>query len=324
MTQSLNNLPAQNNNATTTGNTDVVDTEMADTAEDGITIAQQEDYLPAAGGDEDMIDTEQGQLWNNEGAIEEEEDVEIGAEEVPDDQEQADEGENATEDVDEGQGTEEEGEDETDDNEDEDKDEDDIDTADERGDTRQSHQHEEQATRNSKKVPLLATSRGTGASVTKGLRRDIIPKRNPITLKKRYISTHMAQQIIPSGTTNPSSDPPTVTIRIFQANVDKGKEAHSAALRLAFLEGYSVVILQEPNTSYNKQKQLCRTQYHPGFLCFSPVDSWSTNDTRPRVMTYVKIDSKIQAEQISPTKHRDLLWVRVNGVTILNIYNRPE
>ncbi|KAM3485829.1 hypothetical protein MY3957_009887, partial [Beauveria namnaoensis] len=115
-----------------------------------------------------------------------------------------------------------------------------------------------------------------------------------------------------------------VTIRIFQANVDKGKEAHSAALQLAFLEGYNVVILQEPNTSCNKQKQPCRTQYHPSFLCFSPVDSWSNIDTRPRVMTYVKIDSKIQAEQISPAKHRDLLWVRVNGVTILNIYNRPE
>lgn len=198
MAQSLDNLPAQNNNATTTRNTDVVDTEMANTAEHGITIAQQEDYLPAIGEDEDMIDTEQEQLRNNEGAIEEEEeDVEIRAEEVPDDQEQADEGENATE---------EEGDDETDDNEDEDEDDNDI--ADERGDTRQSHQHEEQATSNSKKVPLLATSRGTGALVTKGLRRDIIPKRHPITLKKRYISTHMAQQIIPSGTTNPSSDPP--------------------------------------------------------------------------------------------------------------------
>ena len=115
-----------------------------------------------------------------------------------------------------------------------------------------------------------------------------------------------------------------VTIKVFQANVDKGKEAHSAALQLAFLEGYNVVILQEPSTSYNKQKQLCRTHYHPGFLCFSPVDSWSNNDTRPRVMTYVKIDSKIQAEQITPAKHRDLLWVRVNGITILNIYNRPE
>ncbi|OAA34233.1 reverse transcriptase [Beauveria brongniartii RCEF 3172] len=358
MTQSLNNPPAQNNNATTTGNTDIVDIEMADTAEDGITIAQQEDYLPAVGGDEDMIDTEQEQLWNNEGAIEEEEDVEIGVEELPDDQEPANEGENATEDVDEGEGTEEEGEDETDDNEDEDKDEDDNHIADERGDTRQSHQHEEQATSNSKKVPLLATSRRTGASVTKGLRRDIIPKRNPITLKKRYISTHMAQQIIPSGTTNPSSDPPTgdvilartsprhsppssppqearrrdqsppkrrMTTRIFQANVDKGKEAHSAALQLAFLEGYSVVILQEPNTSYNKQKQLCRTQYHPGFLCFSPVDSWSTNDTRPRVMTYVKIDSKIQAEQISPTNTETFCGPEVKDtLKALEEWNPPE
>ncbi|KAM3502786.1 hypothetical protein MY11210_008956 [Beauveria gryllotalpidicola] len=95
-----------------------------------------------------------------------------------------------------------------------------------------------------------------------------------------------------------------LTIKIFQANVDKGKEAHSAALQLAFLEGFNV--------------------YHPGFLCFSPVDSWSDNDTRPRVMTYVKIDNKLQAERITPIRHRDLLWVRVNGITILNVYNRPE
>lgn len=120
------------------------------------------------------------------------------------------------------------------------------------------------------------------------------------------------------------TNPQSVTIKIFQANVDKGKEAHSAALQLAFLGGYNVVILQEPNTSYNKQKKLCRTQYQPGFLCFSPVDSWHNKDTRPRVMTYVKIDHKIQAEQITPAKHRDLLWVRVNGITILNLYNRPE
>ncbi|KAM3517243.1 hypothetical protein MY4038_010325, partial [Beauveria bassiana] len=42
----------QNNNATTTGNTDEVVTEMSDTVEDGITIPQQEVYLPAVGGDE--------------------------------------------------------------------------------------------------------------------------------------------------------------------------------------------------------------------------------------------------------------------------------
>lgn len=41
-------------------------------------------------------------------------------------------------------------------------------------------------------------------------------------------------------------------------------------------------------------------------------------------MTYVKIDNKIQAEQVTPAKHQDLLWVRVNGVTVLNVYNRPE
>lgn len=115
-----------------------------------------------------------------------------------------------------------------------------------------------------------------------------------------------------------------VTIKIFQANVDKCQESHSAALNLAYTEGFNVVILQEPNTSFNQQKGLCRTQHHPGFTCFSPVDHWNSNDTRPRVMTYVKIDKSIRAEQLAPTRHRDLLWVRVNDTTILNIYNRPE
>ena len=98
--------------------------------------------------------------------------------------------------------------------------------------------------------------------------------------------------------------PPKTTLKIFQANVDKGEEAHSAALQLAFQEGYNIVLIQEPNTSYNAHKDLCRTQHHPGFLCFSPVDSWNNNLTRPRVLTYVRIDRKIHAEQLLPARHR--------------------
>ncbi|KAM3526957.1 hypothetical protein MY4038_006573 [Beauveria bassiana] len=84
MTQSLDNLRTQNNQATTTGNMEEVDTEMADTAEeDDITTPPQEDPLPALGGEEDMRDIEQEQLQNNTCAIEEEEGIENGrAEEV--------------------------------------------------------------------------------------------------------------------------------------------------------------------------------------------------------------------------------------------------
>jgi hypothetical protein len=59
---------------------------------------------------------------------------------------------------------------------------------------------------------------------------------------------------------------PKTTLKIFQANVDKGEGAHSAALQPVFQEGYNIVLIQEPNTSYNTQKSLCRTQHHPGFL----------------------------------------------------------
>ncbi|EFZ03294.1 Reverse transcriptase [Metarhizium robertsii ARSEF 23] len=38
----------------------------------------------------------------------------------------------------------------------------------------------------------------------------------------------------------------------------------------------------------------------------------------------IEVHRKIHAEQLLPARHRDLLWVQVNGTTILNIYNRPE
>ncbi|KAM3454106.1 hypothetical protein NHJ6243_008968 [Beauveria neobassiana] len=318
ITQPLDNSQAHNNEATTNSSMDEVDTEMADTTEEDVTTTPQEDCLPALGGDEDIRDTEQEQPQNNEGVIEEE-DTELGrAEEAPDSQEDLERGGKETGNTAKHEATEEEEEVESDNSEDEN--DDDNDDDDNNTGTQQNHQHEEQPATNPKNVPRITLIRGTEAPATKGLRGRIISR--PTLLKKKYISADMARQIIPSETTNPSSDAPAE--QEILANVDKGKEAHSAALQLAFLEGYNVVILQEPNTSYNKQKKLCRTQYHPSFLCFSPVDSWHNNDTRPRVMTYVKIDCKIQAEQITPTKHRDLLWVRVNGITILTLHNRPE
>jgi hypothetical protein len=56
------------------------------------------------------------------------------------------------------------------------------------------------------------------------------------------------------------------TLKIFQANVDKGEGAHCAALQLAFQEGYNIVLIQEPNTSYNAQKARC-----PSNQFFQPI-----------------------------------------------------
>lgn len=114
------------------------------------------------------------------------------------------------------------------------------------------------------------------------------------------------------------------SLRLYQANVDRGEAAHHAALQLAYEEDFNIVLLQEPYTSYNQRKDVCRTPDHPGFYCFSPVSYWNSWDTRPRVLTYVRTHKTLQPEQLSYARSRDLLWLDVNGVTILNVYNRPE
>ncbi len=102
-----------------------------------------------------------------------------------------------------------EGEDETDGEEEEDDDNDNDDNnvdAEEREDTQQNQPHVEPAKNNLERVATPVSSQGPGTSHIKGPRQVIYSK--PTVLKKRYMSSQTAQQIIPSGTTNPSSDGP--------------------------------------------------------------------------------------------------------------------
>ncbi|KAK4066075.1 hypothetical protein Purlil1_13977 [Purpureocillium lilacinum] len=73
------------------------------------------------------------------------------------------------------------------------------------------------------------------------------------------------------------------TLHVFQANVGKIAPAHDCALALADAEQYDVVLLQEPWTEAKEGR--CLTKTHPAYDTFSPVDSWTNNITRPRVMT---------------------------------------
>ncbi|KAJ3498353.1 hypothetical protein NLG97_g1182 [Lecanicillium saksenae] len=102
------------------------------------------------------------------------------------------------------------------------------------------------------------------------------------------------------------------------------KKPRQIPLQLAYEKNYNVVLLQEPHSSYNEKKDLCRVPDHPGFLCFSPVSYWNSRATRPRVLTYVRKQRNIQPEQLTVCQTRDLLWVVVNGTTILNVYNDPQ
>ncbi|KID93261.1 hypothetical protein MAJ_10771, partial [Metarhizium majus ARSEF 297] len=76
-------------------------------------------------------------------------------------------------------------------------------------------------------------------------------------------------------------------------------------LALAVSEKYDIVLLQEPWTEAKNSR--CLTKTHPAYDTYSPVDSWDSNGTWPRVMTYIRKDSRIFADQKRPTFARDIL-----------------
>jgi exonuclease III len=111
-------------------------------------------------------------------------------------------------------------------------------------------------------------------------------------------------------------------LRIFQANVGKIPPAHDCALALADSERYDIVLLQEPWTARTDARSLTKT--HPAYDAFTPVEVWNSNDTRPRVMTYVRRDPRLLADQIRPFQTRDVLWLTVNGMTVVKFYRQND
>ncbi|KAG6979060.1 Retrovirus-related Pol polyprotein from type-1 retrotransposable element R1 [Fusarium oxysporum f. sp. conglutinans] len=105
---------------------------------------------------------------------------------------------------------------------------------------------------------------------------------------------------------------------VFQANVGKIPPVHDCALALADSERYDIVLLQEPWTTTANSR--CLTKTHPAYDTYSPVEAWNSNSTRPRVMTYVRRDSTLSADQNRPYQSRDILWLTVNDT----IPNAPK
>lgn len=107
------------------------------------------------------------------------------------------------------------------------------------------------------------------------------------------------------------------------ANVGRSPPAHTALLQLAFEDKADVICVQEPFTCAGS-----RTSTHPAYQHYSPVATWdqSTDSERPRVMTYIRKTNLIKAEQggQGQAESRDLLWVVVNGLHILNAYRQPQ
>ncbi|KAH7462743.1 hypothetical protein FOMA001_g18303 [Fusarium oxysporum f. sp. matthiolae] len=51
---------------------------------------------------------------------------------------------------------------------------------------------------------------------------------------------------------------------------------------------------------------------------------WNGKDTRPRVMTYVRRDPRLLADQNRPFQTRDILWLTINDLTIVNFYRQND
>ncbi|RAL60615.1 hypothetical protein DID88_009933 [Monilinia fructigena] len=87
-------------------------------------------------------------------------------------------------------------------------------------------------------------------------------------------------------------------LKVAWANVGRSGPAHIALLQLAFEEGADVVCVQEPSVYPGT-----RTQNHPAYECYAPVDAWERVLTaereaeRPRAMSYTRKAANLITQQ---------------------------
>lgn len=89
--------------------------------------------------------------------------------------------------------------------------------------------------------------------------------------------------------------------------------------RGSYITTADIIMVQEPWVGIPPARRMM-VKTHPNYNIFSPVDSWDGDDTRPRTLVYVR--KHLQADQLRPFPTRDITWVRVKGVTFVNVY-RP-
>ncbi|RAL58155.1 hypothetical protein DID88_002359 [Monilinia fructigena] len=114
-------------------------------------------------------------------------------------------------------------------------------------------------------------------------------------------------------------------LKVAWANVGRSGPAHIALLQLAFEEGADVVCVQEPSVYPGT-----RTQNHPAYECYAPVDAWERVLTaereaeRPRAMSYTRKAANLITQQRRNGDDRDIVWLEVNGFHIVNVYREPS
>lgn len=114
-------------------------------------------------------------------------------------------------------------------------------------------------------------------------------------------------------------------INILSLNVVKGSTNHEIALNEAHLSLIDIILIQDLYISNDRSRRI--TKKHPNYEVFSPIDDWTS--IRPRVITYVRKNLGIRAEQVRPNLSGDLLHLRLvlhdgHPLNIYNNYNPPS
>ncbi|RYP47832.1 hypothetical protein DL769_011278 [Monosporascus sp. CRB-8-3] len=121
---------------------------------------------------------------------------------------------------------------------------------------------------------------------------------------------------------NPPTDGQAPALTAAQCNLGKGWPSASAFPQLCWGQQIDVVMVQEPPVSRDGKRII---SMHPSYEPFLPVDSWDSEKTRPRVITYVLKADGLRPTASRPVGHtRDILWVEVAGITFVNFYRPPN
>lgn len=120
----------------------------------------------------------------------------------------------------------------------------------------------------------------------------------------------------------------TSSIHILSVNVGRSSSAHQIALSTSFQNNIDILLVQEPYIFKDISRRI--TCKHPSHECFTPTDNWST---RPRVLTYTRINSAISFVQERPQPNivqgaGDVIFLtfKASGLPptqIVNVYNAP-
>lgn len=102
------------------------------------------------------------------------------------------------------------------------------------------------------------------------------------------------------------------------ANVARSSTCQSTVQEACFQAGIHVLHVQEP--AWTKKGRSAKA--HEAWEEYRPVDTWDNEETRPKVLTYVRKNLKKTVLQPKQTR-RDVLWIQVGGTTFVNVYRTP-